>query len=61
MQLQTILINYKTPEMTLKSLAAFMREMGDRPGVHVTLVDNASGDGSVEACLLYTSPSPRDS
>lgn len=49
MQLQTILINYKTPEMTLKSLAAFMREMGDRPGVHVTLVDNASGDGSVEA------------
>ena len=48
MQLQTILINYKTPEMTLRSLSAFMREMGDRPGVHVTLVDNASGDGSVE-------------
>ncbi|MEE3328365.1 MAG: glycosyltransferase family 2 protein [Myxococcota bacterium] len=48
MQLQTILINYKTPEMTLESLAAFMREMGDRPGVFVTLVDNASHDGSVE-------------
>lgn len=48
MQLQTILINYKTPDMTLKSLAAFMREVGDRPGVAVTLVDNASQDGSVE-------------
>lgn len=48
MQLQTILINYKTPDMTLESLEAFMREMGDRPGVFVTLVDNASGDGSVE-------------
>ena len=48
MQLQTILINYKTPEMTLKALTAFMREMGDRAGVSVTLVDNASRDGSVE-------------
>ena len=48
MQIQTILINYKTPDMTLESLEAFMREMGDRPGVFVTLVDNASGDDSVE-------------
>jgi len=48
MQLQTILINYKTPDMTLESLEAFMKEMGDRPGVFVTLVDNASGDDSVE-------------
>jgi GT2 family glycosyltransferase len=48
MLLQTILINYKTPEMTLESLAAFMNEIGDRPDVCVTLVDNASGDGSAQ-------------
>jgi GT2 family glycosyltransferase len=46
--LQTILINYKTPDMTIESLDALMRELGERTDVHVTVVDNASGDGSAE-------------
>lgn len=47
LRLHTILINYKTPDMTIDSLAAFMAEMGDRSDFTVTLVDNASGDDSV--------------
>jgi GT2 family glycosyltransferase len=47
LRLHTILINYQTPDMTIDSLASFMKEMGDRQDFAVTLVDNASGDGSV--------------
>jgi GT2 family glycosyltransferase len=48
MLLQTILINYKTPLMTLDSLATLMRELEGRHDVCVTVVDNASRDGSVQ-------------
>lgn len=41
----TIILNYKTPEMTLKSAAAALREMRTLGG-EVQIVDNASGDGS---------------
>ena len=42
-----ILLNYKTPEMTVKSLRAAMAAMEDLPG-EIVVVDNASGDGSFE-------------
>ena len=48
LRLHTILINYKTPDMTLDSLAAFMGEMGERKDFCVTLIDNDSQDGSCE-------------
>ncbi len=41
-----VLLNYKTPEMTIKSLRAAMDAMEDLAG-EITVVDNASGDGSL--------------
>lgn len=42
-----VLLNYKTPEMTLKSLRAAMDAMEDLAG-EIVVVDNASGDGSLD-------------
>ncbi|MGH1577972.1 MAG: glycosyltransferase family 2 protein [Planktotalea sp.] len=43
----TIILNYKTAEMTLRSAEAALREMADLDG-EIVIVDNASGDGSFE-------------
>ncbi|WP_323783674.1 glycosyltransferase family 2 protein [Leisingera sp.] len=43
----TILLNYRTPEMTLQAAAAALREMEDLPG-ELLIIDNGSGDGSYE-------------
>lgn len=45
--LLTILLNYKTPEMTLKAAGAALREMDGIAG-EILIVDNDSGDGSFE-------------
>jgi N-acetylglucosaminyl-diphospho-decaprenol L-rhamnosyltransferase len=47
-KLLTVLINYKTADMTLRALDALLRETADIPGAFVTIVDNDSGDGSFE-------------
>jgi GT2 family glycosyltransferase len=46
--LLTIVLNYKTAEMTLKAVDAALREMEGIPGA-LTIVDNDSQDGSEEA------------
>ena len=46
----TIILNYKTPDMTLQSLAAALREMDGIAGA-ITIVDNDSKDGSYEALV----------
>lgn len=43
----TVLLNFRTADMTIKSLDAAVREMADIPGA-ITVVDNHSGDGSFE-------------
>lgn len=43
----TVLLNFRTPDMTLQALEAVLREMQDLAGA-VTVVDNDSGDGSFE-------------
>jgi N-acetylglucosaminyl-diphospho-decaprenol L-rhamnosyltransferase len=43
----TVLLNFRTADMTLKALAAAVRETADLPGA-ITVVDNDSGDGSYE-------------
>ena len=48
MKLLTVLINYKTPDMTLRALDALLRETADIPSARVTIVDNDSGDGSFD-------------
>lgn len=44
----TIILNYRTPEMTLRAAEAALAEMQDLPG-EVLVIDNGSGDGSWEA------------
>jgi GT2 family glycosyltransferase len=44
-RLLTVVLNYKTPDMTLKSVAAALREMDGIPG-ELIIVDNHSQDGS---------------
>ena len=48
----TIILNYKTAEMTLKSADAALREMAQIEG-EIVIVDNASGDGSFEAMQAH--------
>lgn len=43
----TIILNYRTPEMTLRSAEAALREMQQLPG-EVLVIDNGSGDGSYD-------------
>lgn len=43
----TIILNFRTPDLTLRSAAAAVREMRGLRG-EVVIVDNASGDGSVD-------------
>lgn len=45
--LLTVLLNYRTADMTLKSLEVAVREMADIAGA-ITVVDNDSRDGSYE-------------
>ena len=40
MKLLAVLINYKTPDMTLDALRSLLRELGPYPDARVTLVDN---------------------
>lgn len=47
-KLLTVLINYKTPDMTLKALDALLRELTTIEGSRVMIVDNDSQDGSFE-------------
>jgi GT2 family glycosyltransferase len=43
----TIILNYRTPDLTLKACEAAMREMEGITG-EIVVVDNASGDGSFD-------------
>lgn len=48
MKLLAVILNYKTPDMTLEALAALMRELAVFPDARVAIVDNDSQDGSLE-------------
>jgi len=47
MKLLIIIINYRTPQLTIDCLASLAPQIDDVPGTHVVVVDNASGDNSV--------------
>ena len=53
-----IIVNYRTPDMSLQCLDALAGERAKLPGLSVILADGGSGDGSVErlAAGLATSP-----
>jgi GT2 family glycosyltransferase len=44
----TVILNWRTPQMTLQAAEAALREMAGIEGA-ITIVDNDSGDGSFEA------------
>jgi N-acetylglucosaminyl-diphospho-decaprenol L-rhamnosyltransferase len=43
-----VMVNYRTPELALKALAAAAGERAAEPGLRAILVDGGSGDGSAE-------------
>ena len=47
MNLIVIIVNYRTPKLTLDCLSSLAPQIDDVPGSHVFVVDNASGDDSV--------------
>lgn len=49
MKLLTIIVNYRTADMTLKALEALLPELAPYPDARVAIVDNDSGDGSLSA------------
>lgn len=47
MNLLVIIVNYRTPKLTLDCLASLAPQIGGLPQAHVIVVDNASGDDSL--------------
>jgi GT2 family glycosyltransferase len=47
-RLHVIVLNYRTADLTVGCLQSLVDEVKTVPGTHVTVVDNASSDGSVE-------------
>lgn len=43
-----VIVNYRTPELVVDSLRSLQPEVIDHPGATVVVVDNASGDHSVD-------------
>lgn len=47
-RLLCVLLNYRTPQMTLRAAEAAIADMSAIPRAELVIVDNASGDGSFE-------------
>ncbi len=43
-----VIVNYRTPILTINCLCSLVSEVQSLPGTHVAVVDNDSGDRSVE-------------
>lgn len=48
LDLLVVVLNYRTANLTIECLRSLVPEMASLPKTHVVVVDNASGDGSVE-------------
>jgi hypothetical protein len=46
--LLVVIVNYRTPNLTIDSLRSLVSEVQALPGTRVVVTDNKSGDGSVE-------------
>ncbi|PSB17471.1 glycosyl transferase family 2 [filamentous cyanobacterium CCP2] len=47
-RMRVIVLNYRTPDLTIDCLHSLVSEVPSVPGTQVVVVDNASNDGSVE-------------
>ncbi len=52
MTVLTVILNWRTPDMTMQAVAAALREMDGIAG-DITVVDNASGDGSFDKMTAH--------
>jgi N-acetylglucosaminyl-diphospho-decaprenol L-rhamnosyltransferase len=43
-----VIVNYRTADLTVGAIRALCGEMGELPNLRISVVDNASGDGSQE-------------
>lgn len=48
MKILVVIVNYRTAEMTLDAVAAALRELRPWPDARIRVVDNDSGDGSLD-------------
>src|SRR5687768_6099546 len=48
MKLLVVIVNYKTPDLTVECLESLAPEIATVPGTRVVVTDNASGDDSAE-------------
>jgi GT2 family glycosyltransferase len=55
MRVAVVIVNYRTARLVVDCLASIAQERGGEAACHVVVVDNASGDGSVEALRQATS------
>src|SRR4051812_18603963 len=46
MTLLVVIVNYRTPDLSIDCLRSLEAEVGSVPGTRVVVVDSASGDGS---------------
>src|SRR3569832_130435 len=47
-RLIVVIVNYRTPDLTIDCLRSLVSEVRSLPGTRVVVSDNDSGDGSVE-------------
>ena len=47
-RLLVVVVNYRTPTLTIDCLRSLVGEVQSLPGIRVVVIDNASGDASVE-------------
>jgi N-acetylglucosaminyl-diphospho-decaprenol L-rhamnosyltransferase len=52
-RLAVVIVNYRTAELACQSLASLAPELASRPGSVVRVVDNDSGDGSLERIARF--------
>src|SRR2546423_14807421 len=48
MKLLVVIVNFRTPELTIDCLRSLAPEISSVPGTSVVVADNASGDRSIE-------------
>ncbi len=48
MRLLVVILNYRTPDLTVDCLCSLSSEVAALSGARVVVVDNASGDGSAQ-------------
>ncbi len=58
MKVAIVIVNYHTPELVLSCLQSLLPERLSLPGLRVLVVDNASGDNSVELLSAAISQAP---